>query len=266
VTTACLFLAPPAIAAGFKRSGKRDAAVWTAQMLAYKNAFELPHDQPDRLQRRAHIDYPIALDTLIGRGCPPGQRLQRRLRRRGHLSALDKALTFFYWSWEIEPHAVIGWIRWRHPERFAAATGRLAAVFDSTLIGYWSVPTAPPWWASEQGGRMNAEVRRVMDEVARWVKGKSDPQGGDHETGANPFAAMPSDHFATAAMTAILLTEIDPTLGRLGWSYALLLGFTLVYLGEHYVGDLLAGLLLALSVNGARAHLERMANGILNSS
>jgi hypothetical protein len=36
--------------------------------------------------------------------------------------------------------------------------------------------------------------------------------------GANPFAAMPSDHFASAAMTAILLAEQNPTLGALGWS------------------------------------------------
>jgi hypothetical protein len=27
---------------------------------------------------------------------------------------------------------------------------------------------------------------------------------------------MPSDHFASAVMTAILLTEIDPALGKLG--------------------------------------------------
>jgi membrane-associated phospholipid phosphatase len=263
LTTACLFLASPAIAAGFGRSAKRDAAVWTAQMLAFKNAFELPHDEPDRLKRRAHVDYSIALDGLIGRGRPPGQRLQRRLRRRGHLNALDKALTFFYWTWEIEPHAVIGWIRWRHPERFAGATGRLAAVFDSSLIAYWSIPTAPPWWASERRGRMNGDVHRVMDEVARWVKGKSNPTGGDHETGPNPFASMPSDHFASTAMTAILLTEIDPALGGLGWTYAVLMGFALVYLGEHYVSDLLAGLLLAVTVNAAGAPLERALEGIL---
>jgi membrane-associated phospholipid phosphatase len=260
LTTGCLFVAPPAITAGFKRSGKRDAVAWAAQMLAYKNAFELPHDAPDRLKRRAHVDYPIVLDTLIGRGRPPGHRLQRRFRKRGRLSGLDKALAFLYWTWEIEPHAAIAWIRWRHPERFVAATGRLATVFNFTLIGYWSIPTAPPWWASEQRGRMNGDVRRVMVEVARSLKGKSHPSEGNHETGANPFAAMPSDHFASAAMTAILLTEIDPVLGGLGWAYALLLGFSLVYLGEHYVTDLLAGQLLALAVNAGGKPLERGAD------
>jgi membrane-associated phospholipid phosphatase len=74
---------------------------------------------------------------------------------------------------------------------------------------------------------------------------------------------MPSDHFASAAMTAILLTEQDRRLGALGWSYTLGLAFVLVYLGEHYVADLLAGLALALSVNAARQPVGRVAERIL---
>ncbi|MBV9415681.1 MAG: phosphatase PAP2 family protein, partial [Solirubrobacterales bacterium] len=189
--------------------------------------------------------------------------MARRLRQRGRLSVLDKALSFFHWSWEIEPHLVIGWIRWRHPDQFAAAAGRLAATFDLTLVGYWSVPTAPPWWVSEKLGRMDGDVRRVMSEVAEWLKGEPNPTEGDHEMGANPFAAMPSDHFATAVMTAILLGDQDLRLGALGWAYALTLAFSLVYLGEHYVGDLLAGLALAGSVNAARRPLERAAGRVL---
>jgi membrane-associated phospholipid phosphatase len=261
--TAMMFAAPVAIARGFPASRTRDGCFWAAQMLAYKNCFELPNDDPDRLRERTHVDFPIRVDRLIGLGRPPSQRLQRRLRRRGHLSRLDKALTFFYWTWEVEPHAVMAWIRWRHPERFAAAAARLATVFDLTLIGYWGVPSAPPWWASEQAGRMDGDVHRVMVEVAHWVKGQRAPTQGDHKVGANPFAAMPSDHFASASMTAILLGELDPLYGAAGWGYALLLAFTLVYLGEHYVTDLLAGLALTVLVNARRQPLERGAQALL---
>ena len=157
----------------------------------------------------------------------------------------------------------MAWIRWRRPEAFAAAAGRLALTFDLTLLGYWAAPTAPPWWVSEKLGRMNGDVRRVMSEVADWLKGDPNPTEGDHELGANPFAAMPSDHFASAAMTAVLLAEQDPWLGAFGWAYAIGLAFALVYLGEHYVGDLLAGLALALGVNAARRPLERGADWLL---
>jgi hypothetical protein len=46
-------------------------------------------------------------------------------------------------------------------------------------------------------------------------------------------------------MAAHVLGDAGRLQGALGWSYALTLGFALVYLGEHYVVDLLAGLALA---------------------
>ena len=66
-----------------------------------------------------------------------------------------------------------------------------------------------------------------------------------HSLQGNPFAAMPSLHFGTSAMAARLLSQIGPGHGAVGWTYALTLGFGLVYLGEHYVVDLLAGLALS---------------------
>ena len=65
--------------------------------------------------------------------------------------------------------------------------------------------------------------------------------------GGNPWAAMPSLHFATALSAALSLSEAGPVEGAVGWAYALTLGFALVYLGEHYVSDLAAGALLVRS-------------------
>jgi membrane-associated phospholipid phosphatase len=65
-------------------------------------------------------------------------------------------------------------------------------------------------------------------------------------------------------MVAILLAEQDRALGALAWAYALLLAFALVYLGEHYVTDLVAGLALALTVHRARAPAERVARAVLS--
>jgi len=62
--------------------------------------------------------------------------------------------------------------------------------------------------------------------------------------GGNPLAAMPSLHFATAVMAAHQLAEAGLVAGAVGWAYAATLGVALVYLGEHYVVDLAAGLAL----------------------
>jgi membrane-associated phospholipid phosphatase len=78
--------------------------------------------------------------------------------------------------------------------------------------------------------------------------------------GGNPLAAMPSLHFATSLMAALLLAEVGPLAGALGFSYALTLGFALVYLGEHYVVDLLAGAALTGAVRRLGPRAGPLAN------
>ena len=75
----------------------------------------------------------------------------------------------------------------------------------------------------------------------------------------NPLAAMPSLHFATSVMAARVLSETGPVAGAIGWGYAGTLGVALVYLGEHYVIDLLAGAALAESVRRLAGPLARPA-------
>jgi membrane-associated phospholipid phosphatase len=122
----------------------------------------------------------------------------------------------------------------------------MAAVFDLGCAVYFVLPTAPPWWSSEQG-HTGEEVRRIMVEVGEETWGDAwGPLYG--ALGGNPWAAMPSLHFATSLLAALLLAEIGPVPGALGWGYAIGLGFALVYLGEHYVTDLLAGTALVALV------------------
>jgi membrane-associated phospholipid phosphatase len=52
-------------------------------------------------------------------------------------------------------------------------------------------------------------------------------------------------------MAAHLLADTGRTAGALGWAYAGTLGFALVYLGEHYVTDLVVGGALATGVRRA---------------
>jgi membrane-associated phospholipid phosphatase len=54
-----------------------------------------------------------------------------------------------------------------------------------------------------------------------------------------------------------VLTDVGRVEGIVGWAYALSLGFALVYLGEHYVVDLIAGLALAESVRALAPVAER---------
>jgi membrane-associated phospholipid phosphatase len=79
--------------------------------------------------------------------------------------------------------------------------------------------------------------------------------------GGNPLAAMPSLHFATSSMAALLLSETGFLPGVVGTSYAAVLGFALVYLGEHYVVDLAGGVALCALVRAGEPLARRPLSG-----
>jgi PAP2 superfamily len=206
--------------------------------------------------------------------------------RRSHRSTIgqwrlgDRVLVWAHWLWFLVPHGSLVYVMLRHRSRFERAAVMTYAVFDIGAMAYWILPTAPPWYAASHGGRggdfngrllaasrargglgdiamrrtnptstspNGIAVRRMMVEYGEFFW--KDGWGPLYSVlGGNPLAAMPSQHFATSMMAAQLLEETGPLAGALGWGYTATLGFALVYLGEHYVVDLLAGAALATAV------------------
>ena len=238
--------APLALCVLFPRSRARDVGTCALQMWAYLAGYEMPHDDPEALERRVRVAYPVHADRLIGLGTTPTVRLQRAFSHPGRFNRFEKVLVWSHWLWFAVPHGTVAWLLLRHPERFPRGAARMYATFDLGLIGYWAVPTAPPWYAAAQGlmeDGKTPELRRMMVEYGEefWKSGWSPLYGF---LGGNPLAAMPSLHFATSVMAARLLSETGRLPGALGWAYAGTLGLALVYLGEHYVVDLAAGFAL----------------------
>jgi membrane-associated phospholipid phosphatase len=256
--------APAALAVAAPRSRARDVGMVVLDMWAYIAAYEMPHDDPQRLEQRALVDYPIAFDRVLGLGVPPTLRLQRAFSAPGRVNRFERVLAWSHWLWFAVPHSTVAYVVWRDPDRFPSAAARMYAVFDVGAIFYWSIPTAPPWWAAEhgrldcdRGGRDDRQVirvRRMMIEYGPQFWGDLWAPLYDF-LGGNPLAAMPSLHFATSLMGAHLLSEVGPVAGTVGWAYAATLGLALVYLGEHYAIDLVGGALLA---EGVRVGLPRL--------
>jgi hypothetical protein len=264
VAQAAAFAAPFGLCVAARRSPARDLATCGLQMWAYVAAYKAPHDDPLAQERRVHIDYPIVADRVLGLGELPSVRLQRALARVGpdgaEWSVLDRGLVWAHWMWFMVPHGSLLYILARDRERFPRAAVMTYAVFDIGASVYWLAPTAPPWFAAPAaagGAPGKPHVRRMMVEYGElfWRDG----WGSLYSVfGGNPLAAMPSLHFATSVMAALLLAEVGSLAGAIGFSYAAVLGFALVYLGEHYVVDLLAGAALA----GAVRRLERPAGPV----
>ena len=243
---------PLAVAAALPRGRHQQAATWVAYVWLFKTAWEIPYDKPEKIAPRLHVDYPIRCDSILGAGTPPGVRLQRALREPPRVSGLDVALTGLHYLLWAAPHAALGWILICDDQRFPRAAGRLAAVYHLTTLGYWYLPTAPPWWASEQEGRMGGQLQHVTRDVALAVREKltgaqppprAERREADRREG-NPWGSMPSDALPAAAITAKSLGEISRLAGAVGWALTAVDGFVLVYLGEHYLTDVIAGLAL----------------------
>jgi membrane-associated phospholipid phosphatase len=264
VTQTVAFAAPVALCVAVRRSRARDVAVCSLQMWAYLAAYKTPHDDAATQAQRVHIDYPIDFDRVLGLGELPTLRLQRALARVDSVNGepswrtLDRVLVWAHWAWFMVPHGSLAYILVRHPARFPRAAVMTYAVFDLGASFYWIAPTAPPWYAASVAGREShgaEDVRRMMVEYGEhfWKDGWRPLYS---VLGGNPLAAMPSLHFATSLMAALLLAETGPVAGALGATYAAVLGFALVYLGEHYAVDLLAGAALTGAVRRLGPHAE----------
>ncbi len=264
VVIAASAAAPVAFCVLLPRTRARDVGTCLLQMWAYVAAYKMPYDDPDALGRRVRIAYPVRADRLLGGGTTPTLRLQRALGTPGAFRAWEKLLIWSHWLWFAFPHGTVLYLLTRHPERFPGGAARIYATFDIGLIGYWAVPTAPPWYASAEGlmedGR-TPELRRMMVEYGEhfWRSGWAPLYG---VLGGNPLAAMPSLHFATSVSAAHVLSQTGSAAGRFGWTYATLLGVALVYLGEHYVIDLAAGLALAEGVRIGAPALAGVASSL----
>jgi PAP2 superfamily len=266
VVTATAALAPFALCVLVPRSRLRDAGACFLQMWAYVATYKMPNDDPAALEARVKVAYPVIADRAIGFGVTPTLRLQRAHGTPGSFSAWEKVLVWSHWLWFLFPHGTVAYLILRRGDGFPRGAAQIYATFDVGLIGYWAIPTAPPWYAARQGlmaDGLTPELRRMMVEYGEhfWKSGWAPLYG---LLGGNPLAAMPSLHFATSVTAAHVLTDSGPIAGALGWVYAATLGIALVYLGEHYVVDLAAGLALAEGVRAATPAVAPLARGAAN--
>lgn len=120
----------------------------------------------------------------------------------------------------------------------------VVAALTMSLVGiavYVAYPAAPPWLASERGDIGDvARISRVGWDVLHLdVVGRITEAG---QSGSNPVAAMPSLHAGAALLVALFLwPSVSRVVRAALMTYAAAMALTLVYTGEHYVVDVLAG-------------------------
>jgi len=179
--------------------------------------------------------------ALFGKPVPTVWLQSHLWHGANHLHWWDYATWFVYLTHFIGTFVVAA-ILWtwahQHFARFATMVCVLAFAAFATYVLY---PAVPPWMAAQHGaiGEANRTVKVTWPHVPIAHYGSLFEKGEHY---ANNVAAMPSLHAGYALLLALFLWRLVPR-----WTRPLLalpppaMAFTLVYGGEHYVVDCLAG-------------------------
>ena len=110
------------------------------------------------------------------------------------------------------------------------------------LAIYFLIPSNPPWMAPEPINSPTAPVvYRAMEQIGQQLGGGLYDASYKVIGESNPRAAMPSIHMAITFLLVFPAAAVSRRFGLIMFVYAMLMGYSLVYLGEHYVIDILVG-------------------------
>jgi hypothetical protein len=197
---------------------------------------------------RAHVATQIAIDRWLAGGDIPTHWLQEHLWSPGHLRAYDYAvwavyMTHFFAVWLVA--AGLWRVSRRRFAHYAVLTGVLTL---AAFLVFWLYPAQPPWMAAGRGdvGAVDRVVPIVWDHLGvATVRSVY-----DNGNLVNTVAAVPSLHAAYPVMLLLFFWSAGRRVRAALAAYALAMAYALVYGGEHFVADILAGWALAGAAYG----------------
>lgn len=216
-----------------------DFSPFIVLLLVYDSLRGIAHS----LHGRVHYYEMIDFDKWLGGGTIPTTHFQNWLYH-GSVQWYDLFLYFVYIIHFAAPIglAVLIWKK-RPNEYWRFVTGFLLVSYLGFLT-FVLFPAAPPWMAAQMG--LIPDIARFSDEIALAFGANGLPNIYS-QINPNPVAAVPSLHVAYPTLFTLYIFRIwGPKFGIPITIYPLLVMFGVVYLGEHYVFDVVAGVLFAV--------------------
>jgi membrane-associated phospholipid phosphatase len=159
-------------------------------------------------------------------------------------STLLPATAWTYWNSEF---TVIGlallWVYLRRHDSFSRFRNTILLANLVGLLGFWLMPTAPPWMFPDKG----------------FVDGVNHSSALLQSLG-NSYAAMPSLHAADALIVGFFLVSTSRTIwAKALWAvWPLWVWFCVIATANHYLLDVLAGIVVAIAALLATAWGPRL--------
>ncbi|HYY22383.1 MAG TPA: phosphatase PAP2 family protein [Thermoleophilaceae bacterium] len=238
---------------GAVRGVVRDWLPFMAMILAY----DLLRGVSDGLVPQAHSQFQIDFDRFLFDGHLPTIVLQRALYHIRHPAWYDYA-TWVVYSTHFLVTVLVAAVLWRvNRERFRRFRTRVATLAFAAIAFFAVYPTVPPWLADERG--LIPQVRRIPLHISHDLGVHPVATVFEHGSHfANIVAALPSLHAAYPMLLFLFFWSSGWPVRMLLATYVVAMGIVVVYSGEHYVVDVLAGWLWAA---GTMAGVAAAARG-----
>lgn len=204
-------------------------------------AYEYSRGLADQLGRSVDFTVARGIDRALFFGVNPNVWLQQHLNVSRNLSWYEYPLAITYMTHFILPIGVAIFLWIANRVQWVRYMRRFALLLLGGVFTYVVFPVAPPWMAAREG--YTEPLRRIT--ARGWSSMGLHTVSKVFERGTailNPVAAMPSLHAAFALLVVVFFWRQMPVWFR---GVALILpasmALCLVYFGEHYVSDILAG-------------------------
>ncbi len=212
----------------------------------------------DQLAGRVHYFPQIFADVVVF-GNLPTITLQQILYHPGNLQWYDYLSTVFYFLHFALPLG-FGFLLWiKNKDQFRSFTSQLLVLSYMAFFTYLIFPAAPPWLASQQG--YIPELTKIMNVTLQTFPEKLQLPTIYHNFNPNEVAAIPSLHASYPFLVLLFIWKYYKNRALLFVPYVLGVWFSIVYLGEHYVVDIIIGVIYVLVI-----HYHRWFKGNLKLS
>ncbi|HZB97313.1 MAG TPA: phosphatase PAP2 family protein [Candidatus Sulfotelmatobacter sp.] len=202
----------------------------------------------------------VSFEKMLLGGTVATTWLQTQLSGLPGSTAVNVALVVQYLLVDPLPLAAGIWLWCRHRPQFHLFVAGYVLTMSVGFLIYLLFPETPPWFAANLG--LIPHVDRFVVEVLQHVGAGALYARADPE----PNAAMPSLHVAVPVLLTCFVVGLRSWRSRVSWLMVLAAAttcFGVVYLGEHYLADAVAGLFLGLAAYGFAVGAEPFGSRLL---
>lgn len=209
----------------------------------------------DNLGARIHFVELIQMEKALF-GQIPSETLQKLFYNSSKPSFFDFFATIFYFLHFALPLA-FGFMLWLYNRAyFKYFVTAVLLLSYSAWITFLIFPSAPPWLANQEG--YISGVHKILDVTLQAFPDKWNLPSVYHNFNPNPVAAMPSLHAGYPLLVFLFAYRFFKLKGLYFLPYMLIVWFSVVYLGEHYVVDIIGGVIFTLIFYFVTLHLHRI--------